>query len=218
MEFGDQNFINVSQIKSDEHNERANFNSETDDPLQELGVDLNLPRFYKLDDIVFAEPLPNISNDENALKDTEQHNHITVVDNVIIKKDPGKKYKKYVMDIDASQLQCPQPNCIRFFATTKLLKTHIRKVHCADKQKYICDQCGRGFSARYLLQRHVLVHSGDSVECPVCGAKLKRRTGLTNHLRSHQNIRAHECGVCKKKFTRASTCATHVKFVHKNEH
>ncbi|XP_022828536.1 zinc finger and SCAN domain-containing protein 2-like isoform X1 [Spodoptera litura] len=215
MECEDTNFINVSYIKSDEHSQSVNINSETDDPLKELGLQPNPPSYYKLDSIVFAEPLKNISNNENALKDIEEHTEITVMENVLIKKEAGKQYKKYLMDLDASQLQCPQPNCTRSFTTTKLLKAHIRKVHCADKQKYICDQCGRGFSAQYLLRRHELVHTGVLVECTVCGVKLRGRTGLTNHLRSHLNIRAHECRFCKKKFTRASTCATHIKFVHK---
>ncbi|XP_022828537.1 uncharacterized protein LOC111357953 isoform X2 [Spodoptera litura] len=127
MECEDTNFINVSYIKSDEHSQSVNINSETDDPLKELGLQPNPPSYYKLDSIVFAEPLKNISNNENALKDIEEHTEITVMENVLIKKEAGKQYKKYLMDLDASQLQCPQPNCTRSFTTTKLLKAHIRK-------------------------------------------------------------------------------------------
>uniref|UniRef100_A0A2H1VZ76 SFRICE_014304 n=1 Tax=Spodoptera frugiperda TaxID=7108 RepID=A0A2H1VZ76_SPOFR len=214
MDNEDHNFINVSHMKSDEYSESVNITLETGDPLKELRVESNKPKCYRLDRLVFAEPLANISNDVNA-EDIEEHNPITVVDNVMVQTEAGKKYKKYLIDFNASSLQCPQPNCSRIFATSKLLKAHIRKVHCADKQKYICEQCGRGFAARYLLQRHLVVHSGVLLECSVCAVKLRGRTGLTNHLRSHLNIRAHECEVCKKKFTRASTCATHIKFVHK---
>lgn len=214
MDSEDHSLINVSHVISDENIESVNITLETGDPLKELGVESNIPKCYRLDRLVFAEPLENISNDVNA-EDIEEHNAITVVDNVMVQTEAGKKYKKYLIDFNASQLQCPQPNCTRIFATSKLLKAHIRKVHCADKQRYICEQCGRGFSARYLLQRHLVVHSGVLRECSVCGVKLRGRTGLTNHLRSHLNIRVHECEVCKKKFTRASTCATHIKFVHK---
>uniref|UniRef100_A0A2A4JII2 C2H2-type domain-containing protein n=1 Tax=Heliothis virescens TaxID=7102 RepID=A0A2A4JII2_HELVI len=206
------NFINTNTLCDESDEENKPFNSETNDPLQGLGSEAILPK--RIDNVVFAEPLEKVLTKEDSLKDKEE---MVFIDNVVVHKKSGRKYKKYHMNIeDATQLKCPQSNCTRIFSTSKLLKAHIRKVHCADRNRYICECCGRGFSALYLLERHAAVHSGERVACPVCHVLLSCSTGLTNHLRSHSKVRPHQCSVCSKSFARASNLATHVKFVHRN--
>jgi hypothetical protein len=73
------------------------------------------------------------------------------------------------------KLYCSQKNCNKIFASCKLLKAHIRKVHCSEKD-YVCEKCGVSFTAQYLLNRHYAVHSADRVQCPVCRKMLSKRT------------------------------------------
>lgn len=210
------NFINSNTLcdESDEEN-KPNFISETNDPLLGLDSEVNPPR--RIDNVVFAEPLEKVLTKEDPLKDKEDQDEMVFIDNVVVQKKNDRKYKKYHINIeDTAQLKCPQSNCTRIFSTTKLLKAHIRKMHCAERNRYICEWCGRGFPACYLLQRHAAVHSGEKAACPVCHVLLSCTTGLTNHLRTHSKLRPHQCSVCSKSFARASNLATHVKFVHRN--
>ncbi|KAJ8706148.1 hypothetical protein PYW07_010925 [Mythimna separata] len=290
-------------------------------PLGEIGDESSLdirPKFYRLNDVIFAEPLTNAINEGNSFKDDVNKNEIKIIDNIVISKEAGKKYNKYHFNMeDGSATICPQLNCHRTFSTRNLLLSHIRRVHCADRNRYICEhcgrgfperhmlrrhadthsddtvqcpvcgvqlrlrtrrvhcadrnryicehcgrgfperhmlrrhadthsddtvqcpvcgvqlrlrtrrvhcadrnryiceQCGRGFPERHMLRRHADTHSDDTVQCPVCGVQLRSRTSLATHLRSHSNERPHQCEVCTKSFARASSKAAHVKFVHR---
>ncbi|CAD0206116.1 unnamed protein product [Chrysodeixis includens] len=218
METLSVNTIISPQVNSDECSYSENMDSESVDPLRELNNETPEPQYYRMDSIVFAEPLSNMSNKNHTKdlnKETNNEEEFIFKDSFTVQKRPDKKYKKYHISIeDTSDLKCPQTNCTSTFTTTKLLKAHIRKVHCADRE-YICEQCGAGFCARYLLARHTAVHTGTRVTCHVCSKSLSGRTNLSTHLRSHSGVRAHSCDVCSKSFTRASTLAAHVKFVHR---
>ncbi|KAJ8707948.1 hypothetical protein PYW08_010314 [Mythimna loreyi] len=209
----------MSHVTIDEQFNNTHFNSEID-PLGEIGTQIVLdtkPKFYRLNDIVFAEPLKSATNEENSSKNHDNENEIKIIDNIVICKDPTKIYKKYHIDFEdrSTTIKCPQLNCHHTFATKNRLLSHIRRVHCADRNRYICEQCGRGFPERYLLARHADSHSADTVQCPVCGVQLRLRTSLATHLRSHSNERRHKCEICQKSFARASSKTTHVKFVHR---
>lgn len=54
-----------------------------------------------------------------------------------------------------------------------------------DKKKFPCYQCGRSYSRKQALQRHINFECVDSVpifECPICSKKFKRKDGLNRHL------------------------------------
>ncbi|XP_072933990.1 zinc finger X-chromosomal protein-like [Epargyreus clarus] len=187
-------------------------NPEVNDPLQ--GVEsADNPKHYRLNESVFAEPLSNIVDE--SIADEQAGDHFYFVDNVIVQKRAGRRLKYHInVDKDSTSSKCPQTNCTKSFATTTLLRAHIRKVHCADYKKFICENCGAGFSAKYLLERHMAVHSGERVECPICGKMLSRRTNMSEHLRCHSNTRQHICQLCGRAFVRRATLNTHVRFVH----
>ncbi|XP_052747998.1 PR domain zinc finger protein 1-like [Galleria mellonella] len=181
------------------------------DPLNGIGIQGN--NCYRLNNsIIFAEPL----NYSKQIKEENTDGQMTTfIDNVIVQKTPGKRNKYHMYIEDLSNPTCPQQNCNKTFSNMTLLKAHIRKIHCADRNRYICDQCGSGFPAVYLLRRHTAVHAGERVQCPVCKKSLSARTNLSTHLRSHADTRTHECGVCHKRFVRKCTLNAHVKFVHR---
>ncbi|CAB3232673.1 unnamed protein product [Arctia plantaginis] len=217
----DIHFVNASCDTFDGLKNSDKYNTESNDPLQGLGSEIK-PKFYRVNSEVFAEPFETISDGLKSHKsgtiNPETHqDKIFVVDNVIVQQRTGKKYKKYHINFeDPSSLSCPQPNCNRSFSLTKLLKAHIRKVHCADKNRCICEVCGDKFSSQYLLVRHSAVHNGRTVKCPVCDKVLSERTSLSVHLRTHSGVRPHACSVCAKSFLRKSTLNNHVKFVHRD--
>uniref|UniRef100_A0A1E1WPV7 C2H2-type domain-containing protein n=2 Tax=Pectinophora gossypiella TaxID=13191 RepID=A0A1E1WPV7_PECGO len=219
MKVPNGHFVNImscgSEVTKNDENHSTN---SLGDPLDGLGNETKETKCYRLNDIVFAEPL-NLQERGETLSQTgnnDETEEIQFIDNVMVQKQSGKRYKKYHINIE-NQMKptCPQPNCSKEFSSTTLLKAHIRKVHCADR-KYMCSRCGAAHAAAYLLKRHLLMHADSKETCPVCRKTLSLRTNLTVHLRTHTNTRPHKCAVCYKSFVRKATLNLHQKFVHRS--
>lgn len=88
----------------------------------------------------------------------------------------GQNHQQNGATIDLNFNHTFQPHCDRAFASTVLLKAHIRRIHCADNQRYRCTDCPKTYAARYLLARHTAVHERRRVACPVCSCLLSERT------------------------------------------
>ncbi|XP_013073715.2 gastrula zinc finger protein 5-1-like isoform X20 [Biomphalaria glabrata] len=81
-------------------------------------------------------------------------------------------------------LQCPK--CSENFLTSSLLRTHLSQAHGQDLP-YTCTQCGKGYYSSSGLYRHIRVHKGTLIMCPLCESKFTQRSTLKRHL-----IRFHE--------------------------
>ncbi|XP_063835241.1 zinc finger protein 728-like [Ostrinia nubilalis] len=147
------------------------------DPFKGIG-DEPQPPYYRVDSIVFADPLENETlapNCEDSSKNVPSDSTIVLNDNVMVRKRKGRGKNLYVHLEDESKLNCPVENCTKSFATPTLLSAHIRKVHFSERQ-HTCEVCGASFTASYLLKRHSLVHGAERVQCPVCNKILSLRT------------------------------------------
>ncbi|CAH0718612.1 unnamed protein product, partial [Brenthis ino] len=182
-----------------------------EDPFSGLEI-YNEEKFYNLNINVFADPLESINEDIDYLE-----NEFKFFDDDITEERTSENTNKYHIPLeDTAQPVCQETNCNKQFASRALLKDHIRKVHCAE-QKYICEVCGKGFTAEYLLMRHKMVHDMKVIECPVCSKKLSGRTNMSVHLRTHTDSRPHKCDTCGKTFVRKCSLNLHIKFVHNKE-
>ncbi|XP_053620981.1 zinc finger protein 813-like [Plodia interpunctella] len=213
MKFLNENFVNSTveeeNVTQEIYNEK--------DPFGDVSNEFEGPKYYRLNEKVFAEPLnTSFINVSSTKSENECLPEMSFVGNIGVQTRPDKKNKKYFIDNDAvANLTCPQQDCLRKFTTSTLLKAHIRKVHCANKSSYVCELCGASFSAKYLLKRHSGVHDGGKIKCHVCGKMLSVRTNLSTHLRTHSAARPHSCG-CGKRFVRRSALRRHETYVHKN--
>ncbi|KAI8433558.1 hypothetical protein MSG28_015584 [Choristoneura fumiferana] len=189
------NFVDTSQHADEGYSDNLNkFKNNEEDPLHSVGVGVSETKYYKLDQIVFAEPI-NVETSNNLEEpDHEDVGELIFMDNVVIKKRIGKR-NKYMIDMEEGSLRCPM--------------AHIRKVHCATA-KYVCERCGAAFTARYLLERHAAVHRAGRVQCTVCGKRLSQRTSMSAHLRTHGAARQHECPACHRSFLRQASLRRHL--------
>ncbi|XP_076319245.1 zinc finger protein PLAGL1-like [Tachypleus tridentatus] len=63
--------------------------------------------------------------------------------------------------------------------------------------------CGRSFSSKFKMMRHMLIHSGErQFKCSICERCFHRKDHLKNHLQVHNpNKIVHSCRFCNKKYT-----------------
>lgn len=85
-------------------------------------------------------------------------------------------------------------------ALTSIGETKQRMSAPKPAGKFKCDDCGRLFSTKGNMMRHVqATHAGDGVKvfpCLVCGRKFKRREDLVTHGRVHTGqflLMTHAC-------------------------
>ncbi|OWA50323.1 Transcriptional repressor scratch 1 [Hypsibius exemplaris] len=70
--------------------------------------------------------------------------------------------------------------------------------------RYTCGDCGKSYATSSNLSRHKQTHrsmdSGNAKKCLTCGKTYVSMPALSMHLLTHKLT--HECGICKKKFSR----------------
>ena len=92
---------------------------------------------------------------------------------------------------------------------------------------YHCHLCGKGFTRKYHMQRHVKLHTRGPIPrahlldwtrrpyaCGVCKMGFTRQHHLTRHMLIHTGERPHACHVCGKAFRRFTNLSLHVRTVH----
>lgn len=86
------------------------------------------------------------------------------------------------------------------------LSVHV-KSHLNIKD-FVCQYCGKEFLRPNSIRRHVeICHGGYRIQCPICNKKLKGH--LTEHLRTHEKKRPHQCPECGQKFTQSTQLTVH---------
>lgn len=96
--------------------------------------------------------------------------------------------------------------CPEKFESGLLLAMHVK--NHVTHSGYICQYCGKDYAEIGSMRRHLQVaHIGHRVQCPICHKKLKGH--LSEHLRTHEKDRPHECTECGQRFTQSTQLNVH---------
>lgn len=106
------------------------------------------------------------------------------------------------------------------FVKHKEVHVIVEKCNCGvGKKIYKCSECGRKFSLKGSLQRHIRCHTGEKpFGCSVCGKNFRRKQHLQEHVIIHTGEQPHVCSVCGKRFRYKAGMRRHMRTHTESNH
>lgn len=105
------------------------------------------------------------------------------------------------------------PICPERFNSDYMRTKHLRIVHNRTAALNRCVACGKEYDLKYQLQLHIRsVHYQEkNQECPVCHSRFFSKYLLSRHLVIHTGIKNFKCEVCGKAYSRKAHLNQHSK-------
>lgn len=106
--------------------------------------------------------------------------------------------------------QCPCPECGKIFSEKSNLNRHL-KIHRGIKA-YVCEECGKSFYDNPSLKKHARTHSDiKPFHCQECDKWFATNHGLREHVRIHSGDKPYQCDDCGRCFVQSSTFRNHMR-------
>ena len=81
------------------------------------------------------------------------------------------------------------------------LNEGILSLSLLGERPHRCSMCGKTFTTKDTLNKHLTVHSTErQYKCGECGKLFKRISHVREHLKVHSNDRPYVCNMCNKTF------------------
>lgn len=100
-------------------------------------------------------------------------------------------------------------NSIHEFTTDKV-NVAVEETYVVLKKKvkkqtnHQCDECGRVFTRKTVLDQHKNTHTGiKNFSCDICKSFFTRRSHLSIHMRIHENSKPYICEICSRGFRKS---------------
>lgn len=103
-------------------------------------------------------------------------------------------------------------------------KRRGRRKTSDGQSEFPCSDCGKVFTRKTTLKRHIRIHIGiKEFQCWICSKCFMEKSHLSRHLRKHEGVSEsmeaqapYCCSICERKFTIKGQLSRHLK-AHENE-
>ncbi|XP_054284175.1 zinc finger protein 835-like isoform X2 [Macrosteles quadrilineatus] len=111
-------------------------------------------------------------------------------------------------NIEDREYQCEV--CHRIFSNLRLFRVH-KRLHYPQVKNWTCDQCGKRYLSRNMLEEHMNVHTGNRPYiCSQCGKDFASKYTFKAHEKTHlERPRPFVCNKCNKSFLTQANLQQH---------
>ncbi|KAF7286031.1 hypothetical protein GWI33_008334 [Rhynchophorus ferrugineus] len=100
--------------------------------------------------------------------------------------------------------------CGKGFSSKYRLERHIKAMHQGFRP-FVCRYCGRAFTGKDTMKKHERIHTGEKpYSCEYCGKCFRQPGPFSVHLRIHTGEKPYECKFCKKCFITNQSRKSHM--------
>ena len=168
---------------------------------------------------VFVQHVKSETQNPFALPQSEEHPGIKMLDQRKQKFECrycGESFQKASLGkIHEDSLKCLTCTfCGTLFDSREAWREHLGS-H-ASKTCHICTTCGKGFSRRENLSRHLkTVHLNEKAfTCKTCFKTFSEKANLEQHIRLHTGEKPFTCSICNEIFRTRQLYSKHLKRAH----
>ncbi|CAG9859203.1 unnamed protein product [Phyllotreta striolata] len=96
-------------------------------------------------------------------------------------------------------------------------KSHKYKTFKYSKRKHDCKKCGKQFSSKSSLNRHILIVHEETkrFRCEICDEKFTVKNSLKYHMNIHTDTKPYKCNLCSRAFRQPAPLIRHRRTKHK---
>jgi transcription elongation factor Elf1 len=135
------------------------------------------------------------------------------------------RFKQHLADVHRFNIKLTCIFCCKTCESADHLTVHVSTFHkdetCAFRKPEIifapCEICGKLFPEKN-LKSHSRAHSNEkNILCPVCGYRTKYQSGMTSHMKTHENQRRNRdfiCNDCGKVYNFRRSFIVHIQDKH----
>lgn len=182
----------------------------------------NMPASSVVDQLNASDELLNLLSTEEEctaiLNNIASNQQFETIESDFVKMTDVQPLSGRMSEIPDLYAKVQKPNqftcdiCGKVFSTKKLLKKHL--IRHNEKPTISCEVCGKLFRFKYELTGHARSHSGPTFQCDICSKMFIHKSHLNAHKKRHLEQFIAFCDICNKGFISQNECTSHKNTAH----